>query len=155
MWLKFILSGLIIAFCVVLGWLAAEKYRIRKKFFSQLAALNAQYISELTYSRKPLDVFLEKQNCTPDFAKLLQSVKRHESVSFKGFHLTGEETADYTEYFSMLGRGDTASQRGFFSAKSAILAEKKLATEKEAKARGELYIKLGLLAGLAFVILIL
>ena len=55
----------------------------------------------------------------------------------------------------MLGRGDALSQSGFFSARRAALEQKKADTEKEAKARGALYLKLGLLAGLAFVILII
>ena len=155
MWLKFILSGLIVAFCVALGWFGSEKYRTRKYFFAQLNALNEAYLNELTYAKKPLDAFLEGRNCTGDFAKLIRSMRKHEQISFNNFHLTKEETADCTDYFSMLGRGDSASQRGYFTAKSAYLNEKKALTEKEAKSRGELYIKLGLLAGLAFVILIL
>ena len=54
----------------------------------------------------------------------------------------------------MLGRGDAQSQQSCFSAQKAILEEKKADSEREAKTRGELYLKLGLLAGLALVILI-
>ncbi len=154
MWLKFILSGLIIAFCVALGYFAAEKYRARKKFFAELSALNEAYLSELSYAKKPIDVFLEERKGKGDFAKLLQTLQRHEAPSLKNFHLTKEEEADCREYFSMLGRGDSASQRAFFSSKTSLLAEKKQAAEKESRSRSALYLKLGLLAGLAFVILI-
>ena len=69
--------------------------------------------------------------------------------------LTDEEKKECADYFSMLGKGDAFSQSGFFTARRAALAQKKEESEKEAKARGELYLKLGLLAGLAFVILII
>ena len=65
-----------------------------------------------------------------------------------------EEWKEYGDYFSMLGKGDTVSQKNYFSSRKAILEEKKAVCEKECKTRNELYIKLGLLAGLAFVILI-
>ena len=55
----------------------------------------------------------------------------------------------------MLGKGDAQSQSVFFAAKRAALQQRREESEKEAKARGALYLKLGLLAGLAFVILII
>ena len=56
--------------------------------------------------------------------------------------------------FSMLGTGDALSQKNYFSAQTAALTRKRENGVKEAKSRGELYVKLGLLAGLAAVILI-
>ncbi len=155
MWLKILLSALIVAFCVALGYFAAEKYRARKKFFSELSSLNEAYLNELSYAKKPLEVFLEERKGKGEFAKVISSLLRHEPPSLKNFRLTEEEQADCSEYFSMLGRGDSLSQRTFFSSKTSCLAQKKTACEKEAKTRTTLYVKLGLLAGLAFVILIL
>ena len=48
-----------------------------------------------------------------------------------------------------------SSQKGYFCARREPLGEVRAACEKQAKAKGELYLKLGLLAGLAFVILII
>ncbi len=153
MWIKLLLCGLMIAFCTALGYLAAEKYRSRKKFFSQFELFNARYLTELAYARKPLEVFLREYSYTGDFQKLISALQKRGELPAHGF-LTKEEQGDTENYFSMLGKGDTASQEAYFSSKKGWLAEKKKKAEEEAKARGELYVKLGLLAGLAFVILI-
>ena len=54
----------------------------------------------------------------------------------------------------MLGKGDAFSQKGYFEMQKSALEEKKTKSTAEAKRHGELYLKLGLLAGLAIVILI-
>ncbi len=154
MWIKFLLSGLIIAFCILLGYLAANKYRARKKFFAQMEAFNGRYLNELSYSRKPLGEFLSAYTYTGDFAKTVESFAKTRQPSFKYSFLTKEEKNECADYFSMLGKGDSFSQSDYFAAKKTYLAEKKAVSEKECKARGSLYLKLGLLAGLAFVILI-
>ena len=155
MWIKFLLSGLIIGFCIFLGYLAAGKFRARFKFYSQFSAFNERYLTELCYSRKPLSEFIEDYTYDGDFAKGLQGVSEDRGQKRpKPNYLTREEWKEYGDYFSMLGKGDTVSQKNYFSSRKAILEEKKAVCEKECKTRNELYIKLGLLAGLAFVILI-
>ena len=155
MWLRLVLCALIIAFCTAIGYLAAEKYRARRKYFAQLSDLIERYIAELSYTKKPLPAFLEECKATGDFAKAIACVSRHEKVVCREQYLTNAEKADCETLFSMLGGGDSASQREYFRSKQQPIAEKKAAAEREAKSRSDLYLKLGLLAGLAFVILIL
>ncbi len=155
MWLKFLLSFLIIGFCIGLGYIAAEKYRARRRFFAQLDGFNERYLNELSYARTPLNDFLRAYPYAGDFGKSVEAFAAERKLSFAYGYLTKEERADCADYFSMLGKGDAASQSGYFSAKKVQLAEQKATAEREAKARGELYLKLGLLAGLAFVILII
>ena len=57
--------------------------------------------------------------------------------------------------FSSSEGGDARTQSAFFSAQAARLNALREQSAREAKARGELYLKLGLLAGLALVVLIL
>lgn len=154
MWIKFLLAGAIIAFCVLLGYLAAEKYRERKRYFAQFEAFNEKFLGELTFTRMPLGEFLARASYTGEFAKTIEAVSRREAPKPPSF-LTQDEKGELEDYFSMLGTSDTRSQMGFFTAKKAYLSEKKKTAAEEAKARGELYLKLGLLAGLAFVILII
>ncbi len=154
MWIKFLLAGAIIAFCVFIGYLAADKYRMRKRFFADFEAFNERFLSELAYARAPLPEFLRKQRYGGDFQKAVESLLRHEPPKPPAM-LAQEEKEEFINYFSMLGAGDSGSQSGFFAAKKQYLSEKKAESAKEAKARGELYLKLGLLAGLAFVILII
>lgn len=155
MWLKLLLCAAIVAFCVGIGYLAGEKYRSRKKFYARFLSFHERYLNELTYARTPLAEFLAAEDLNGDFGKLLNAVRCHETPNAEFSYLTAEERKGCAEYFSMLGKGDSASQRGYFGSKTAELFDKKTKAEEEAKRRGELALKLGLLAGLAVVILII
>ena len=73
MWLKLGVSAAIVAFGVVLGYLAAGKFRARKKFYAQLAAFNERYLNELGYARRPLEQFLKEYEYTGEFEKLVKT----------------------------------------------------------------------------------
>lgn len=154
MWLKILLAIVIIACSTAGGYLAANKFRARKKFYMQFSAFNERYLNELNYARRPLSAFLKEYEYTGDFDKMLKGFSENREKKVAYSYLTQEERAACADYFSMLGKGDAHSQKNFFSAKKAGIEEKRAAAEKEAKSRGSLYVKLGLLAGLAVVILI-
>ena len=154
LWIKFITGAFVVAFCVFLGYLAGAKHRNRKKFFAQLVLFNERYLTELSYARKPLSTFLREYPYSGDFGKAVNAFAEHRVTEPKLSYLTKEEKKMCADYFGMLGKGDAVSQKGYYSAQKGELEEKKAASEKEAKKRSELYLKLGLLAGLAFVILI-
>ena len=149
MWLKLILSAIIIAFCTLLGYLAASKYRSRQKFFTQMAAFNDRYLNELAYARRALKELIGEMREEGDFYALLERERP------RLHYLTEQERKECAEYLNMLGAGDSLSQKNFFSAKKGALEHKKAESDKAASERGSLYLKLGLLAGLAFVILII
>ncbi len=153
-WLKILVCIVIIAFCVFLGYVASGKYRARKKFFMQLSAFNDRYLNELSYARKPLGEFLQAYPYTGDFQKALSSFSEKRETQIKFGYLSKEEKKEFGDYLKMLGTGDSASQKSFFAAQKPGIEEKRAESEKQAKVRCELYLKLGLLAGLAFVILI-
>ena len=155
LWLKILLACVIVAFGVGVGWLAAGKYRCRYHFFAQMHDFNERYLSELGYARKPLPAFLNAYPATGDFQKTLKEFCETRAVQLKYSYLTQEEKKECGDYFSMLGRGDAQSQSGYFGAHREPLGEKKAACEREAKAKSGLYLKLGLLGALAFVILII
>ena len=154
MWLKALIAGLIIAFCTFLGYLAAGKYRARRSFFSQLAVFNERYLSELSYRRRPIGEFLAAYRYTGEFGKTVASLGSGKSEEPKSSIFTAEERKFCSDYLDMIGKGDAHSQSGFCTAQKPMIEAKKAESEKEAKTRGELYLKLGLIAGLAFVILI-
>lgn len=154
-WIKLLLGLITIAFCVFLGYLAAGKYRSRKAFYLQFAAFNERYLNELCYSRKPLSDFLAEYPYTGDFGKTIDRFSQTRTVKIDHSFLNQEEQTYCSDYFDMLGKGDVRSQSNYFSAQSGTLNAKKEESEKAAKSYGELYVKLGLLAGLAFVILII
>ena len=154
MWIKVLLALAIVAFATLLGYLAATKWRLRRDFYVQLCLFHERYLNELGYARKPLGEFLKEYSYKGDFAKVVQAFGEERKTQIGLGYLTKEERAEAVDYFSMLGKGDAASQKGYFSAQTAALTQKREGAQREAKTRGELYTKLGLLAGLAAVILI-
>ncbi len=154
-WIKIIICIAVIAFSTAIGYLLAGKYRARKKFYDQFSLFNERYLNELSYSRKPLPDFLKQYEYTGDFAKTVSRCVDERDCDVKYPYLTNEEKTLCGNYFSMLGKGDALSQKSFFGAQTAILDAKRAEGDKQAKSRGNLYLKLGLLAGLAIVILII
>ncbi len=154
LWLKGAAAVAAVAFGVLIGYLAAERYRSRKQFFAQWQSFNERYLNELKYARRPLPQFLGEYAYGGAFQKRLAAFSARSAAPPLPF-LTEDEKKQCDAYFGMLGKGDAASQSGYFAARQDTLAQKRAESEKEAKARGALYLKLGLLAGLAFVILII
>lgn len=154
MWLKIVICIAVIAFSTAIGYLLSSKYRARRRFYDQFCLFNERYLNELSYSRKPLPDFLKQNEYKGDFAKAIKQCVETRDYTVKFSFLTNEEKGVCSNYFSMLGKGDALSQKAFFGAQTGLLEEKRADGEKQAKARGSLYLKLGLLAGLAIVILI-
>lgn len=154
-WLKIVVAALTVAFSTALGHFLAGKYRARRLFFSEFARFNERYLSELSYERRRLSAFLREMPYEGEFEKSLAEFREKREASFPFSFLSKEERAEAQRYFQQLGRGDARTQSAFFSAQSARLNALREQSAREAKARGELYLKLGLLAGLALVVLIL
>ena len=151
MWLKLLLSALIIAFCTLLGYLASSKYRSRRAFYAQMYAFNERYLNELAFSRRSLKELFGEIGEEGDFYDLLKRRGGEVKLSY----LTEQERKECEDYLNMLGAGDSFSQSNYFSAKKQAIEEKKSESERAARDNQSLYLKLGLLAGLAFVILII
>ena len=69
--------------------------------------------------------------------------------------LTAEEKNVVEDYFLMLGKGDSASQKTYFSAMKERLISLKDEAVNAHKRYGDLYVKLGFLCGLFLLILML
>ncbi len=155
LWLKLLLAAATVAFSTALGYFLAGKYRARKLFFAEFARFNERYLAELSYERRPLGSFLAECSFEGEFGKTVEAFRERREISFPYSFLSKEEKTDGENYFSSLGRGDAHTQTAYFSAQAGRLKELKEGSEREAKERGELYLKLGLLAGLALVVLII
>lgn len=154
LWIKFALAAIIVLFCTFLGFFASQKYRDRRSFFSDLYSFNQKYLAELKFSRKPLSELLGDTEPKGDFFLALKEFLGARKVNLCKSYLTKEEKDFVLEYLQMLGRGDSHSQSGYFSAQDAALFKWKEESMKNAKNYTDLYLKLGLLGGLAVVILI-
>ena len=69
--------------------------------------------------------------------------------------LKREEKRVVEDYFLMLGKGDSISQKGYFSSVKQSLSALQIDAETACKRYGDLYIKLGFLCGLLILILML
>ena len=154
----------IVAFTTFCGYLLGKKYRKRKDFFTQLYDFNERFLNEIAYYRRPLKEFFSKFSYKGDFEKLLyiyaenidkQTLTAGNLLENTDFDfLRKEEKSMVGDYFYMLGKGDSSSQKTFFSSvKTNVTALRDTATA-ESKKYGDLFVKLGFLCGLTILIVI-
>lgn len=160
-----ILSVAIVVFTSFCGYLCAKKYRRKKLFYTQLNEFNERFLNEVSYYRRPLADFVGKYSYKGEFAQLLNDFFariQHGEITM-GFVYSNDETdflqqeekGEIDDYFQMLGKGDSASQKAFFSSQKEVLRTRLKSAEDTYKRYGDLYIKLGFLCGLFIVILII
>ncbi|MBQ8374636.1 MAG: stage III sporulation protein AB [Clostridia bacterium] len=163
--LKFLTGVAIVIFTTFCGRLLSKKYRTRKQFFTQMQEFNQRFLTEISYYRRPLEEFCARFSYRGEFQELLEGFFKLQKqgdvfknaaaldLSSYGF-LSEEERAFVGDYFLTIGRGDSASQKAYFSSSAGVLAEYKTKSEEESKKYGDLYTKLGFLAGLAVLIIL-
>lgn len=165
MLLKFIFGITMVAFTSFCGYLFAKKYRQRKLFFQQFKEFNERFLSEVSYYRRPIKAFAASYTYKGEFEQLLevffglleggQAQSRTFDLKANFSFLREAERQTVEDYFLMLGRGDSASQKGYFSSVKERLSTLCDSAEKDCKKYGDLYIKLGFLCGLLILILII
>lgn len=162
---KFLLGIAIVAFSSYCGFVLTKKYRKRKLFFMQLKEFNERFLSEISYYRRPIGEFASKyvyqgefrvflENFFTELDEISQSTEAAVTFEMCDF-LTDEEKSVVGDYFKMLGKGDSASQKVYFSAAKEKLGKLQASAETDCKKYGDLYIKLGFLLGLLILILII
>ena len=164
---KFIAGIAVVAFTSFCGYFLAKKYRQRKLFFKQLQEFNERFLSEIAYYRRPIKEFVAKYDYKGEFNELLQDfftalqTQTRESShaglldSSKYAFLKKEDKRMVEDYFLMLGKGDSLSQKGYFSSVKEPLLRLQNEAETTCKRYADLYIKLGFLCGLLILILML
>ena len=161
---KILLSIVIVMFSTFCGYVFTKKYRKKKKFFMQMCEFNERYLNEIAYLRRPLAEFVSQQRFKEEFAALLEEffARLQEDKRVVGVFeentiyefLNKEEKETIEEYFEMLGKGDSISQKTYFSAIREKMNILRKSAEENCKKYGDLYIKLGFLCGLFIVILL-
>ena len=163
--LKFVSGIAIVAFTTFCGYIFAKKYRQRRLFFTQLKEFNERFLNEIAYYRRPIREFAASFEYQGEFNTLLQtfflnledhSVKDRKIYDFPELtFLTKEEKTVVEDYFIMIGKGDSASQKTYFSSVKDRLSKLQTEAENAGKRYGDLYIKIGFLCGLLILILII
>ncbi len=164
--LKLLIGLAVVAFCGFLGYFLSKKYRKRKEFFLQFSQFNERFLTEISYSKRPITKFLTAYPYKGEFDVLLEAFYQSLYLDRAGGRqvflfgkqelpfLSADELTFTQDYFNNLGKGDSDAQKKYFSAAQLQLCAWKEKGVQDGKKYGDLYIKLGLLAGLAALILI-
>ena len=163
--IKFFLGIGIVAFSSYCGRLLAKKYRQRNSFLKQFKEFNERFLNEITYARRPLIDFISAYSYEGEFRVLLQEfyLFLKEKASNSCFTIEGqayaflraEDRQVVEDYFLMLGKGDSVSQKGYFSGMKGVLVELHTQSYNDAKRYSDLYVKIGFLCGLLLLILMI
>lgn len=157
--LKVLLGCAIIAFFSFCGYLLSKRYRQRKYFFRQLYDFNQRFLNEIAYYRRPIQEFSAKYTYQGEFDEVLHAYffSLNDGVFDLSLYtfLKEEERGFIYDYFQMLGKGDSASQKAYYVSVKETLLKWKTVSEDEGKKYEDLYIKLGFLCGLFILILII
>lgn len=162
--MKYILIVLVFCICLGVGYFFSMKYMKRKKFFSSLIALADKLSLEINFSRERLKVLL--QNFDQNSKKNLLGVDEN-FVKYldKNCELTSEEIFKKADCLKMeekdlillflktLGRSDVENQTKEIQTFISRFGEIKEKCDEEQKKYGSLSIKLGIVAGLFFAII--
>ena len=161
---KVLLCIAIVAFTSFCGYVLTKKYRKRKRFFAELKEFNERFISEISYSRRPITEFFFAYSYKGEFNEFFndyfQSIQKDDDVyeirktELLEF-LNSEEKGVVEDYFLMLGKGDSASQKAYFLGMKERINKTYADADTAYKRYGDLYIKLGFLCGLFIILLII
>ena len=152
----------LVVFCGFCGYILSKKYRLRKEYYRQLFAFNRSFLSEISFSRRPIEEWIEKTRYTGEFDCTLKSYltalksgdAKLDTISCPEFFSSDEKNFLH-DYFFSLGRGDSAGQKGYFTAAEKTLGAQKESAEKDAARYCDLYVKMGVLLGLTLLILLI
>lgn len=164
--MKWILMGILFACCVVVGYIFSSKYKKRMSFFSTLILLAQKLDVEINFSRERLKKLIESFD-EKSRGALLGIDKAFIDYLENGGELTSErlfgknnlikseDREIVTIFFRSLGRSDVENQSK--EIKNSISRFEKLLNDasSENKKYGKLGTKLGIITGLAIIIILI
>ena len=160
--IKFIIGIAVVVFSTYIGRLFSRRYKRRKDFFQAFDSFNHRFLSELGYSKRPIGELCASIETKGEFFELVNTVIRQRTAhrgtpaDLTQFHYLSQEEREFTrEYFSIFGKGDTASQKGYFTQAGNSISSLKTKAEDEYKKYSDLYTKLGFLCGLAIMVILI
>ncbi len=149
--------------CVCLGYIGLEikkVYAVRVRYLEDYTAFINELIEEISFFESPIGKFVEgiKEFKKKEFRKTLDEFEKAVSESrefvLKNVYLNKRDVEIIQNCFNSIGKTDAATQLTNLK-NSKIYAEGMLKrAEKEYKTKGQLYGKLGILLGLAVMIIV-
>lgn len=163
--MKFIFIICIFSICLLVGFLFYSKYNKRKKFYTSLIMLAEKLSVEINFSRERLKILVEnfdagvRKNLLGVDEGFISYLEKKDELSLQVFSKANCLKQDEKEFILLflktLGRSDVENQTKEISAYISRFDEKKEETTKEFKKYGSLSLKLSVVAGLFFTILLI
>ncbi len=164
--MKYVLIFIVFVLCTGIGYFFSTKYLKRKKFFASLISLAEKLSLEINFSRERLKVLLENFDATSkknllgideNFLKYLDKncELTSENIFSKQNCLKPDEKDTILLFLKTLGRSDVENQTKEIQTFVARFGEMKQKCDEEQKKYGSLAIKLGVVAGLFFAIILI
>lgn len=157
--IKFLVGISVVVFTTYCGRFFAKKYRLRKNFFQQAASFNVFFLEEISYSKRSFEELCARFRFSGEFQEVInleisrRAQRKSSPIELDEFtFLSTDERAFFREYFLAIGRGDTQSQKGYFSNAANSLESFKNQAVSDCNKYMDLYTKLGFLLGLALLI---
>lgn len=163
--MKFLFIVIIFCLCVFVGWVFSKKYLKRKRFFNSLISLCEKLSLEINFSRERLRVLMENfdEKQKKDLLGVVEEFNEYlehrgeldETKIFKNASiLKPDEKSAILLFLKTLGRSDVENQTKEIGNFIARFSEMKTVCDAEQKKYGALSIKLGVIAGLFFVVIL-
>ena len=146
---------LIVCACGFIGWLFTFSHRRKWEFIAEWGRFNRLFMTELSAKRVPLPRFIEAYTAKNEFASLLTAYRSSYVVESPPSFLKEEEKKVLVDYFSYLGTSDSSTQLSFLREKGNQLKDMENEAFSDYSKRLGLYPKLGILAGLFLVVLLI
>lgn len=162
--MKYIFIGLVFCLCVFVGYIFSVKYTKRKKFFSSLITLADKLSLEINFSRERLKVLIEnfdsasRKNLLGVDEKFLEYLNKNceltaDEIFKKATILKQDEKDLLLLFFKTLGRSDVENQTKEIQSFVSRFSEIKTQCDAEQKKYGALSMKLGIVAGLFWAVI--
>lgn len=163
--MKYFIIIFIFILCVFIGYIFSIKYKKRKNFFSSIITLANKLSLEINFSRERLKILIENSDFSSKkylyeidkkFVDFLdkKSELTEEYLFEKIDFLTKEEKEIVYMFFKTLGRSDVENQTKEIQNFLKRFSQSYEQCESQQKKYGPLSVKLGIVAGLFFAVLI-
>ncbi len=164
--MKYVLIVFIFCLCALVGYIFSVKYMKRKKFFNSLIVFADKLSLEINFSRERLKVLLEnfdsanKKNLLGIDEKFVEYLDKKieltsENIFKKADVLKNDEKDFILLFLKTLGRSDVENQTKEIQNFISRFNEMKTQCDTEQKKYGSLSLKLGIVAGLFWVVILL
>jgi len=163
--MKYLLISVLFCVCVAVGFALSSKYMKRKRFFNALISLSEKLALEINFSRERLRVLIE--NFDSSSKKYLLGIDEvfvdylerkceltQESLFKKALVLKDDEKSCVLLFLRTLGRSDVENQTKEINNFVSRFSEMKTKCDQDQKKYGSLSVKLGIVAGLFFAVIL-